>query len=374
MTTAATQQLEASDLPSVFSDLDPIPQDDGKFGVCRIDYKPQFVQAYDYFRAVIRKDERSDRALQLTALCLKLNPANYTVWHYRRRCLFDNDSTASDKGLEEILRQDFELASELGGSNPKNYQIWYHRRALLEELVKRLQKGGDKDETSNLLRTCCQKELEYLESVAVADGKNYHAWSHRQFVVKTLVAASSPAEGDDVVWQSELEYTDRLIGSDIRNNSAWNHRWFVSHGGNLKGEAGTLSERALKRETEYALEKARLDPYNESPWRYLIAVIKDQLDSCNDEAGRNSLLDEYVDKVWGVRKSLEEVGKNPDSCSNLISALCDVLEWRGDAKSLQRVVELTKSLAEEHDVIRTKYWKLRQRQAEEELQQAQAAK
>jgi len=179
-------RLKAEDLPGAFSDLEPVPQDgdgDGASpGCCRIDYAPEFVAAYDYFRAVLRSDERSDRALALTRLCLQLNPANYTVWHFRRRCLFDDDVGDDDNiPLEDRMDGELQLAAELGGDNPKNYQIWYHRRALLEELRRRRRSDGNgEDDDDAIFKAHCRRELEYLSTVARHDSKNYHAWSHRQ--------------------------------------------------------------------------------------------------------------------------------------------------------------------------------------------------
>ena len=105
----------------------------------------------------------------MTALCLEFNPANYTVWHFRRQCLTDQQLTP------EILDQDLDLASRLGGANPKNYQIWYHRRALLE--------------TSGLEEDRARKELSYVATVLDEDAKNYHV-SMRLFCFIEYVESS----------------------------------------------------------------------------------------------------------------------------------------------------------------------------------------
>ena len=157
--------------------------------------------------------------MKLTALCLKFNPANYTIWWYRRKCLstlskqddnYDGDETVTkgEKKREEKatyyslqrIKSDLELASELGGSNPKNYQIWYHRRSLLEYQFEYLRDmnfdpkncydegnegydfgdddcdGGENNNDRGLNNgiQIARNELNYISSVLDEDGKNYH--------------------------------------------------------------------------------------------------------------------------------------------------------------------------------------------------------
>lgn len=68
-----------ADLVFDWTDVEPIPQDDGPRPVVAIAYTDAFREAMDRFRAILAKDERSPRALELTSDVIALNPANYTV-------------------------------------------------------------------------------------------------------------------------------------------------------------------------------------------------------------------------------------------------------------------------------------------------------
>ena len=59
-------------------------------------------------------------------------------------------------------------------------------------------------------------DLAYADECLALAAKNYHAWAHRQAIVKQFG-----------LWQQELEVTTELLQEDVRNNSAWNQRFFV---------------------------------------------------------------------------------------------------------------------------------------------------
>ena len=67
-----------------WADVKPIYLDNQETQLVNIVYSDEFKSAYAYLRACLSQDERSERALRLTEHCIRLNPANYTVWYYRR--------------------------------------------------------------------------------------------------------------------------------------------------------------------------------------------------------------------------------------------------------------------------------------------------
>jgi len=66
---------------SKWDDITPIPQDDGgPHPLAAIAYSDEYSEAMSYLRAVMAKNEYSQRVLDLTEHIIDLNPAHYTVW------------------------------------------------------------------------------------------------------------------------------------------------------------------------------------------------------------------------------------------------------------------------------------------------------
>ena len=124
----------------------------------------------------------------MTTICLKFNPANYTIWHYRRRCLASicHKNANSNSGESDVDNDDYyyydpqrveeelKFTERLGGSNPKNYQIWYHRHALLEPQFKIASSKTSNHDYEQTLLLLAQHELDYIADVLSNDPKNYH--------------------------------------------------------------------------------------------------------------------------------------------------------------------------------------------------------
>lgn len=126
----------------------------------------------------------------------------------------------------------------------KTYQVWHHRRLILTALhdsASTVSPSSTSPSTS--ARDAAKTELAFITRALLADTKNYHTWSYRQW----LLAFFDLEE----LWNGELGYVEKLLEEDVRNNSAWHHRFFVVFG-RVKGGNGVGEiQDVLKRELTY---------------------------------------------------------------------------------------------------------------------------
>ena len=283
---------------SVWSDIEPIPQDDGPNPVVSINYANEFVKLMDLFRGVLAKGEYSERVLTLTEELLSMNPGSYTVWQYRRACL---------KALNSDLTEEVKYMDTFADENPKNYQIWQHRRVIVAMI-------GDGS-----------REKEFCEKIFEEDAKNYHAWAHRQWAVQTFN-----------LWDGEIEFVDKCLEEDVRNNSAWNHRWFVIH----KHPNGATTE-VVSKEITYTCEKIELVAKNESAWNYLRGIVNTHPTS----------QDTIVSWLRAFVSSEGERSKNYFA----LGLLADIRESSGTEDGVGEAISLFERLVDA-DPMRSKSW------------------
>lgn len=183
-------------------------------------------------------------------------------------------------------------------------------------------------------------ELSFLSLMFEKDSKNYHVWSYRQWLVRHFS-----------IWDEELPYIESLLEEDVRNNSVWNHRWFVVFSRYADPTTGTGADAAaikaepeiVERELEFAKEKIRLAPQNQSPWNYLRGVVRKR------EGG--------IAVLKGFAEEFADVGREDEvRSSHALDLLADVYAEEKEKERAGKALEL---LAKKYDPIRKNYWNYR---------------
>ncbi|KAJ6504789.1 hypothetical protein C8R47DRAFT_158472 [Mycena vitilis] len=313
-----------------WSDVEPVEQYEKANPLAPILYSEEYKDATNYLRAVVKTGEKSERVLQLTEHVIRLNPAHYSAWQYRYETVL---------AIDWPLDVEMKLMDELADKYLKTYQVWHHRRLIL------------------VRADTARAELHFVARILQQDEKNYHTWAHRQWVLAYY--------NDDALWGGELDFVDNMMNRDVRNNSVWHHRFFVVFQSGVR-EGEEDRERVVRRELIYVKQNISLAPNNASAWNYLRGVLETNNLPLSTVA---TFVRPYTVPLPAGATDLVDVENPPPGrgaelpCAAAVEFLADVYEEEATSESTEKAVELWKSLAEEHDTIRKKYWEYRIQQA-----------
>jgi protein farnesyltransferase/geranylgeranyltransferase type-1 subunit alpha len=114
-----------------------------------------------YLLPLLKKQEFSKRALELTGEILSQNASHYSVWYVDLIRKYRHDII---KHINPSLDEELDFITSLAHEHPKSFQIWYlllmrHHRAQLPLVA--------------------DQEFEFVDLMLENDAKNYHAWSYR---------------------------------------------------------------------------------------------------------------------------------------------------------------------------------------------------
>ncbi|KAH9941832.1 protein prenylyltransferase [Epithele typhae] len=316
-----------------WADVVPVRQYENANPIAPIFYSDEYTDATDYLRGVLKTGEMSLRVLRLTERVIRMNPAHYTAWQLRYKTLL---------ALKLALDDELRLMDEIATTFLKTYQVWHHRRLLLTTL--------------NDVPTAA-RELGFLTTVLDADSKNYHTWSYRQWILAHF-------NDEGTLWQSERPYVEQLLEEDVRNNSAWHHRFFVVFSSGVR-EGDEDRDRVLKRELSFAKEKIALAPNNPSAWNYLRGALEF---TKTPFATVKAFVMPYTASSPPPPSDVVDLDDPVPSqgaelpCVAAMEFLADIYEQEG-GDAVPEAAKIWKSLAEDRDTMRKKYWVYRIREA-----------
>lgn len=237
-------------------------------------------------------------SLSLSTRVLRINPEHVTAWSFRRHCLLalrpQGSPEQDDQSFDSALQEELPLTLASFQRNPKAYPIWEHRKWVLGQMT----------------APEWQAELALLEKLFKLDGRNFHAWDYRRYVISKL-RQSRPAETLDA---EELAFSGKQIEANFSNFSAWHYRSKLlqsrldrfDHDDNDnadQNQARKTKDEILAAELEWVRGALWIDPNDQSGWqfhRWLLSQTQNEQIQAAEYASISELLTVEPDAKWAI--------------------------------------------------------------------------
>ena len=217
------------DFAALLPDLKPIPQDDGVRPLAQIAYSDSYTEAMSYLRALMAANELSQRTLTVTDYIIASNPAHYTCWGFRLKALFHVART--HQALPAVsVEKSVEKGEEEGAGGDKS-----DSRVEDEEGADTEKAGGVVEGQETELQWL-EREIGYLDKIAVQHEKNYQIWHHRQMVMDRIGEVLGSVGAGRMIGieenqklrgmvRSEQAFTGKMFDLDSKNYHVWSYRY-----------------------------------------------------------------------------------------------------------------------------------------------------
>lgn len=275
--------------------------------LCQILYSDEYLSLMKSLNHSLENKVYTEEALQLTEQVLEIIASHYTTWYYRLQIII---------ALQKDLFEELDWCETIALENEKNYQIWNYRHLIIERIL------ADAELAS---RFSYKREFPILNVMLEQDPKNHHVWSYRKWFVQRFEAFED---------EQELEFVDKLIDLDLRNNSAWTHRFFLKFNGSR-----SPTKEEISAEIAFAMQKITQCPQNASSWNYLKGIY--------------AKMDYNTAELEGFCAGLADFENNLVLSTYALEMLATIAKSQGN---VDRATQIYDILSLTYDPIRVNYW------------------
>ncbi|KAI6777073.1 hypothetical protein HG530_001018 [Fusarium avenaceum] len=163
-----------------------ILRDDNAVAISKIRLVQAFIVAQKLFKRLHATDQGTSQneLLRSTAVILLMDPEHLTAANMRKRLI---TSKLDDKNIEDMLQFEKHLVDSLLTSrlhrHTKSPTLWNHRRWLMEQFRLQGRTVTVEDDLTRIIMISGERHP-----------RNYYAWCHARYLIKTFILPSSSAE------------------------------------------------------------------------------------------------------------------------------------------------------------------------------------